>query len=91
MDPVAGIWIIVVHGWQTDGPDSNYTLFDFMVPAAPGGGSLSIDSAPGAATLGLTGTVIAKWAGLTVDTKYLGAVSHTNGGLIGLTTVAVDG
>jgi hypothetical protein len=79
-----------VHGWQTDGADSNYTLFDWSVSATPGG-NLSVDSAPPSATQGTTGTVDISWAGLAAGTKHLGAVGHSDGGgLIDLTAVSVD-
>ena len=88
--PAAGDYTVVVHGWQTDGPDSNYTLFSWMVPLATGG-SLSIDAAPAAAVLGTTGTVDISWSGLDPATKYLGAVSHSNGvDLLDITLVNVD-
>lgn len=72
--PVAGTYSVIVHGWQTDGPDSNYTLFSW----APGAdeGNLAI-TAPAAASLG-TGTVTVDWAGLLEGEKYLGAVSHSD-------------
>lgn len=80
--PDPGDYLVVVHGWQTDGPDANYTLFNWNVPADPtmDDGSLVIGSAPAAATLGADGTVVATWAGLAPDEKYLGAVSHADGG-----------
>lgn len=88
--PVAGGYFVVVHGWQTDGPDANYTLFDWSIPLATGG-SLVIDGAPTTATLGGSGTVDVSWSGLTAGTKYLGAVSHSSdSGLLGLTLVRVD-
>jgi hypothetical protein len=90
--PPDGTYAVFVHGWGTDGPDSNYTLFDWVVPLASGG-SLIIDSAPASATLGATGTIDISWSGLTAGKKYLGAVSHTGPGptLLGLTLVSVDG
>ena len=91
--PAAGTWFVVVHGWQTDGPDAAYTLFDWSVAADPAAddGSLVIDQAPAAATVGATGTVAYSWSGLTAGEKYLGALSH-NGptGLLATTLVAVD-
>ncbi|MCB0032721.1 MAG: S8 family serine peptidase, partial [Anaerolineales bacterium] len=87
--PAAGVYLVAVHGWQTDGADANYTLFDWSVSATPGG-SLSV-SAPASATLGSTEPVDVSWSGLAADTKYLGAVSHSDGGgLIGLTVVSVS-
>ena len=79
-----------MHGWQTDGPDSNYTLFDWSVSATPGG-NLSVDSAPASATLGAMGTVDISWAGAAAGTKHLGAISHSDsGGVIDLTVISVD-
>jgi subtilisin family serine protease len=90
--PAAGVYTVVVHGWQTDGPDSNYTLFDWEVPVDDPGGSLTIQSAPSAATVGAAGVVTAAWTGLTPGERYLGAVSHTGpNGLLGLTKVTVVG
>lgn len=92
-DPVDGTWFVVVHGWQTDGPDANYTLFNWNVLSDPTAddGSLVVDSAPGSAVLGTTGTVEFSWSGLAPDTKYLGAVSHADaGGIFGQTLVSVS-
>ena len=87
--PVAGDYEVAVHGWQTDGPDSNYTLFDWSVSATPGG-NLSIDAAPASAVMATTDSVDISWSGLSAE-KHLGAVSHSDGGgLIDLTVAAVD-
>ena len=88
--PADTLYHVGVHGWQTDGPDSNYTLFDWSVSATPGG-NLSVDSAPASATLGETGTVDISWSGAADGTKHLGAISHSDGGgPIDLTAVSVD-
>ena len=88
--PAPGVYFAVVHGWQTDGPDANYTLFDWSVSATPGG-NLSVDSAPASATLGATEAVNINWSGAAGGTKHLGAISHADGGgLIDLTAVSVD-
>ena len=88
--PDAGVYYVFVHGWQTDGPDSNYTLFDWAVPSTPGG-SLRLDDAPASAVLGETGTIEVGWTGLETGKKYLGAVSHSDsGGPFGLTVVNVS-
>ena len=88
--PASPFYFVAVHGWQTDGPDSNYTLFDWSVSATPGG-NLSVDSAPASATLGVTGTVDVSWTGAASGTKHLGAISHSDaGGLIDLTVISVD-
>ncbi len=89
--PAAGTYTVVVHGFDTDGPDSNYTLFAWVVPATAGGGSLSITSAPTEATIAGTGTVAYAWTGLTAGPQYVGAVVH-NGpdGVLGVTIVELN-
>lgn len=89
----AGLHLAIVHGWETDGPDANYTLFDWSVLADPTAddGSLAIDSAPAAATLGATESIEVSWSGLDAGAKYLGAVSYSDaGGVFGLTLVGVE-
>ena len=34
--PTPGFYIVVVHGFETDGPDANYTLFSWLVGADEG-------------------------------------------------------
>jgi subtilisin family serine protease len=90
--PVAGTYTVVVHGWATDGPDANYTLFDWSIPTDPAAddGSLVVDVAPEAAVLGTTGTVEYSWTGLEADSRYLGALSHSDGTTVqALTLVSV--
>jgi hypothetical protein len=87
-DPAADTYIVVVHGWQTDGPDAAYTLFSWSYSADAGN---MVVTAPSAATLGGTATITVDWSGLTAGTKYLGAVSHNDGaGRAGLTVVRID-
>jgi len=90
--PGPGDYIAVVHGWQTDGPDANYTLFSWSVSATPGG-NLNVDSAPDNASIGGTGTVTTSWSGADPGTKHLGAISHSDGSgpaSLGLTVISVD-
>jgi hypothetical protein len=88
IDPVPGLYIAVVHGWQTDGSDANYTLFGWAF--GPDASNMTI-TAPAAATLGATETVTVDWTGLSSDTKYLGAVSHSDGsGSLGMTLVGIS-
>jgi hypothetical protein len=92
VDPADTSYFVVVHGWQTDGADANYTLFSWDVDADPAAddGTLVIDSAPASATLGTVETIGFSWSGLTAGTKYLGAVSHSDsGGVFGMTLVSV--
>jgi hypothetical protein len=91
--PADGTWKVYVHGWSAPGGDSDYDMWTWAVPLASGG-SLSLDAAPAAATVGATETIDISWAGLTsggLGDWYLGAVSHTGDiGLMGLTLVNVD-
>lgn len=86
--PDPGTYYIVVHGWQTDGPDANYTLFSWAF--GPNAGNMTV-TAPTAASLGVTEAVTVDWAGLVTGTRYLGAVSHSDAsGLLALTLVRID-
>ena len=88
--PPAGDYYVFVHGWGTDGPDANYTLFSWAVPATPGSSNMTV-TAPASATLGATETITVDWFGLDAGTKYLGAVSHSDASdLLDLTLIAVD-
>jgi len=88
--PPPGNYYVFVHGWQTDGPDANYTLFSWSFSATPGSTNMTV-TAPTTATIGATGTIDVDWTGLDADTKYLGAVSHgTPSGVASLTVIAVD-
>ena len=85
--PMEGTYFVVVHGWQTDGPDSNYTLFGWAF--GPDAENMDI-TAPTAATLGATASVTVGWTGLDEGTKYLGAVSHDYSSGSRLTLLRVD-
>ncbi|HEX5760511.1 MAG TPA: S8 family serine peptidase [Thermoanaerobaculia bacterium] len=75
-NPAAGTYTVYVHGWQTDGPDSNYTLFDWTVGADTGNMTVS---APASAVAGATGNVTVNWSGLAAATRYLGVVRYLEG------------
>jgi subtilisin family serine protease len=77
INPAAGNWTVYVHGFATDGPDSNYTLFNWNVAANAGNSTVSF---PSAVTIGGTGTVTYNWSGLAPATKYLGALRHIQDG-----------
>ena len=88
--PPAGDYYVFVHGWGTDGPDANYTLFSWAVSATPGSSNMTL-TAPTAANLGATETVTVDWFGLDAGTKYLGAVSHSDASdILGLTLLTID-
>ena len=88
--PMDGTWSVYVHGWQTIGADSDYTMYTWAISATPGG-NLTVGSAPASATLGATEPINLSWTGATTGQWHLGAVSHTGPtGFMGLTLVDVD-
>ncbi len=84
INPAVGNWTVYVHGFATDGPDANYTLFNWNVSANLGNSTVSF---PATATIGGTGTVIYNWSGLAPSTKYLGALRHLDGAVERVRTV----
>ena len=88
--PADGTWSVYVHGWQTVGPSSPYSLYSWRISNTPGG-NMSITSAPTSASLGATAAINIGWTGATAGQWHLGAVSHTGPtGRLGLTLVQVD-
>lgn len=86
--PATGLYAIFVHGWETDGPDANYTLFSWAT--GPDVGNMVI-SGPSSATLGATETITVDWVGLDAGRKYLGAVVHGDGvDTIGRTVISIS-
>ena len=89
VNPAAGAYTAVVHGWQTDGPDANYTLFNWNV-GSTSAGNMAI-AAPSIATVGGAANVDLTFSGLSAGSKYLGAVDYSNGVIsIGSTVIRVD-
>lgn len=95
--PAPGLYIAVVHGWETDGPDAMYTLFSWALGSADAG-NMTVTAAS-SATLGATETVTLDWTGLDATLlKYLGSVTYHDvaapsgygDGLIDFTIVRID-
>ncbi len=85
--PEAGFYFAVVHGWQTDGADSNYFLSSWT-PGADAGNM--VVTAPAAAILGFD-TIDVDWNGLDAGIKYLGSVSHSDAdGKLGQTVISIS-
>jgi hypothetical protein len=61
-DATYRVW---VHGFATDGPDSHFTLFDWVLGSAAAGNMTVL--APASATLGTSGTVSLNFSGLGRD------------------------
>jgi hypothetical protein len=83
-DPEAGDWTLVVHGWETDGPDAVYDLFTWQIVDADAG-NMTATPDTAMATVGETGTVTLNWGTnasvppLAPTTRYLGIVGYSDG------------
>jgi subtilisin family serine protease len=89
LNPAADTYRVWVHGFATEGPDSNFTLFTWLLGSAAAG-NMTV-TAPASATLGATGTVNLTFSGLAPATKYLGSVAYSGiEGLPNPTIVRVD-
>ncbi len=83
-----GTYTVMLHAWQTAAPETDYSLFSWVVP--DGAATLSVSSAPAEAVADTGGTVTVAWSGLEVGVRYLGAVTHTGpAGALGLTVLDV--
>jgi hypothetical protein len=87
--PADDTYTMVVHGWGIPSGSLPYDLQFWDLPLTPGGGSLSVDSAPTSATVNTTGTIDYSWGGLGSG-EYVGAVSHSDAdGIIATTLIEV--
>jgi hypothetical protein len=85
--PAAGDYTVVVHGFETDGPDASYTLFTWALGSAPAGNMTVAPAAPGP---GGSPRMTVQWSGLTAGTRYFGAVSYSDAtGEVGQTLVSI--
>ncbi len=88
--PTAATYRLFVHGWETDGPDANYSLHSWTLGTTDAG-NMTV-TGPNTATIGGSGTVDLSWAGLTAGQKYLGQIRYTEGATThGATIVRIDG
>ena len=79
---------VYVHGWSTNGPSAQVTLFDWVANAATG--AMTVAPATTAVTTGSTVSFTATFTGLAAATRYFGAVDYSNGtSRIGQTYVSV--
>ena len=74
INPTAGLYRVFIHGFETDGPDAQYTLFHWIVPE-PAAGNLTV-TAPANVVGGNSYVVSGGWSGLTPGIKYLGTLTH---------------
>jgi hypothetical protein len=88
--PAAATYQAYVHGWQTEGPDANYTLFSWILDDTDAGNMTA--TGPATATIGVPETVELSWSGLTAGKKYLGQVAYLEGTTEhGSSIVRIDG
>jgi subtilisin family serine protease len=81
-----GTYKVFVHGWETDGPDAQYTLFTWALGSGPAG-NLTATPSTTTATVGGAASVQLAWTGLDASKKYLGAVDYS--GSTGMPTTIV--
>jgi len=91
--PAAGVYAVLVHGFETDqvagGPGANYQLLGWAIGIVDDKGNMSA-SGPAFVSPGTTADVTINWSGLIANTIYLGGISHnTPQGLSGLTIVTI--
>ena len=88
--PTDTTYYVLIHGYDTVGPDSPYVLYDWSVPLTPGG-SLGITSSPASAVGATVGTVSLAWSGIGTSPEMIGAVVHTGpGGVLKITGVEIN-
>jgi len=94
---IAGIWIIDVHGFNTDdvagGPGSSFRLHTWSLGNNDDAGNLDLPDKPANVSTGLSQDITVEWSGLEEDI-YFGAISHSDDaavvGKYGLTLIEVD-
>jgi hypothetical protein len=87
-NPAAGDYVVFVHGYDTAGPSTDFTLFQWQVPATDAG-NINLPS-PMPATVATTIDIPLTYAGLDPATWYLGQVLYTDGSdTIGSTIINV--
>jgi subtilisin family serine protease len=89
-NPTAATYRLFVHGWETDGPDANYSLHSWTLGTADAG-NMTV-TGPSTATIGGSGTVNLSWAGLDAGKRYLGQIRYNQDATTHATTIVrVDG
>jgi hypothetical protein len=91
--PPAGIYGILIHGFETDqvagGPGAVFTMLSWAFGEIDDQGNMTV-TGPGAVTAGATETITVDWSNLSPDTIYLGGISHnTPQGLAGVTLITI--
>jgi hypothetical protein len=72
--PAPGVYTVIVHGYDTENADSQYTLYTWSLGATDEG-NMTIN-APQAAALGTQESIDLSWNGLSALQKYLGMITY---------------
>jgi len=91
--PPAGIYAILVHGFETDqiagGPGAVFTMLSWAFGEVDDRDNMTANG-PATVNAGTTETVTVDWFNLNSDTIYLGGISHiTPQGLSGITLITI--
>lgn len=86
-NPPAGNYTVFVHGFSTNGPSANVSVFEWEVPTTSAGNMTVPGATPVA--IGTSVPVNLGFSGLTSGKWYLGQVVYGNPGTIGSTIVSV--
>ena len=88
VDPEAGTYTVVVHGWGVVG-STPFTLHHWLLGSASAG-NMTV-TAPTSATTGATGTISLGFSGLAAAKRYLGSVAYAGAdGMPDPTIVRID-
>lgn len=73
-EPVPDTYLVVVHGFETDGPGAKFTLSSWAIGSGPAG-NMSV-TAPKSATLNTPASLTLKFTNLSKGVRYLGSVAY---------------
>jgi hypothetical protein len=85
VNPAAATYRLFVHGWETDGPDANYSLHSWTLGTSDAG-NMTV-TGPSTATIGGSGTVNLSWTGLDAGKRYLGQIRYNQDATTHATTI----
>ncbi|MGI9102945.1 MAG: S8 family peptidase [Terriglobales bacterium] len=89
VNPTAATYTVWVHGYNTHGGTTNFTLFAWVLGSVDAG-NMTV-TAPSSAVIGQSGTISLSFSGLTSGSKYLGSVAYSGAsGMPSPTIVRVD-
>jgi hypothetical protein len=88
-NPAPGEYLVAVHGFETDGPEAQFTLFSWALAGAAAG-NMAV-TAPAKAKINSEATIALAFSKLKSNVKYLGSVAYEGAtGMPNPTIVRVD-